>query len=51
MDYKEVGIGIVARRGAWPSEMSRNGFTVSMRLFAEFLGRLGFVARVLANRF
>ena len=51
MDYKEVAIGIVARRGESLSnfnvEMSRNGFTVSMRLFAEFRGRLGFVARVL----
>ena len=51
LDYREVAVGIVVRRGTWLSdfigEMSQSGFTVSMRLFAEFLGRLGFVARVL----
>jgi len=35
LDYREVAVGIVARRGAWLSdfigEMTQSGFTVSKR--------------------
>ena len=51
LDYREVVIGITAKRGAWLvnfiRELAKNGWTISMRRFAEFLGRLGFVARVI----
>ena len=51
LDYKMVALGINAKRGAWLLEflasLKKDKFTVHMRRFAEFLGRLGFVSRVL----
>ena len=51
IDYKTVSLGITEKRGAWLLEflenLKRDRFTVHMRRFAEFLGRLGFVSRVL----
>ena len=50
IDYKASCLGIARKRGdalcQFVQEMKRNSYTVSMRRFAEFLGRLGFVARV-----
>ena len=46
-----MSLGITEKRGAWLLEflenLKRDRFTVHMRRFAEFLGRLGFVIRVL----
>ena len=51
LDYKMVSLGVNERRGAWLLEflasLKKDKFTVHMRRFAEFLGRLGFVSRVL----
>ena len=51
LDYKMVSLGVNERRGAWLleflSSLKKDKFTVHMRRFAEFLGRLGFVSRVL----
>ena len=51
LDFKGCRLGISAKRGRWLlefiEEMSKSNRTVSMRRFGEFLGRLGFVARVL----
>ena len=51
IDYKMVALGITEKRGAWLLEflenLKKDRFTVHMRRFAEFLGRLGFVSRVL----
>ena len=51
LDYKMVALGINAKRGAWLLEflasLKKDKCTVHMRRFAEFLGRLGFVSRVL----
>ena len=51
IDYKMAALGITEKRGAWLLEflenLKRDRFTVHMRRFAEFLGRLGFVSRVL----
>ena len=51
LDYRTVSLGINERRGAWLLEflasLKKDKFTVHMRRFAEFLGRLGFVSRVL----
>ena len=50
LDYKEVTLGVITRRGEWLlnfiREMAQSKYTISMRRFAEFLGRLAFVARV-----
>ena len=49
--FQECRLGISAKRGRWlldfMEEMSKSNRTVSMRRLGEFLGRLGFVARVL----
>lgn len=51
LDYAAHTIGITARRSAWIVEfigsLEDAKYMVAMRSFAEFLGRLGFVARVL----
>lgn len=51
LDYKECFIGITKRRGDWLiqfiDELARSKGTIYLRRFNEFLGRLGFVARVL----
>ena len=51
LDYKSVAVGISGKRGQWLLEFlesfRRDGYTVYMRKFAEFLGRLSFVCRVL----
>ena len=51
IDYRLVSLGVTERRGAWLLEFLANlrndRYTVHMRRFAEFLGRLGFVSRVL----
>ena len=51
MDYDRMCIGITVKRGDWLVEFLRNfrlkGYTISMRRFSEFLGRLAFVCRVL----
>ena len=51
LDYKMVALGINEKRGAWLLEflasLKKDRYTVHMRRFAEFLGRLGFVSRVL----
>ena len=43
-------LGIIARRGEWLlnfiREMAQSKYVISMRRFAEFLGRMAFVARV-----
>ena len=51
IDHRLVSLGVTERRGAWLLEFLANlrndRYTVHMRRFAEFLGRLGFVSRVL----
>ena len=51
LDFKQCRLGINEKRGKWLlaclEEMEKAGYTVSMGRFSEFLGRLGFVARVL----
>ena len=51
LDYKSVAVGISGKRGQWLLEFlesfRRDNYTVYMRKFAEFLGRLSFVCRVL----
>ena len=51
LDYKSVAVGISGKRGQWLLEFlekfRRDSYTVYMRRFAEFLGRLSFVCRVL----
>ena len=51
LDYKEVKLGITMKRGDWLldfiASLKDNRYTVYMRRFNEFLGRLGFVSRVL----
>ena len=51
LDYRMVALGINENRGAWLLEflesLKRDKLTVHMRRFAAFLGRLGFVSRVL----
>ena len=51
LDYRECFIGITKKRGDWlvefAEEMRKAGGVVLMRRFNEFVGRLGFVARVL----
>lgn len=50
LDYRVKLIGITKKRGEWVlsflEDFERSNYTVSMRRFAEFLGRLGFVSRV-----
>ena len=51
LDYRECLIGITKKRGDWlvdfVEEMRKAGGVVLLRRFNEFVGRLGFVARVL----
>ena len=51
LDYKSVAVGVSGKRGQWLLEFLEkfrlDGYTVYMRRFAEFLGRLSFVCRVL----
>jgi len=51
LDYRACRLGITQRRGAWLvsfiDEMFASRGTTYMRRFNEFLGRLGFVSRVL----
>ena len=51
LDYRLCLIGITKRRGEWLvgfiQDLQRSGGTVALRRFNEFVGRLGFVARVL----
>ena len=51
LDYRGCLLGITKRRGDWLinfiDELAKSGGTIYMRRFNEFLGRLGFVARVL----
>ena len=51
LDYYRKTIGISQKRADWLQafmmELERNKYTVPMRDFNEFLGRLGFVARIL----
>lgn len=51
LTYSACEIGVAQKRGAWLVEfiqdMQTNRYTVSMRKFGEFLGRLGFLSRVL----
>ena len=51
LDYRECFIGITKKRGDWlvdfVEEMRKAGGVVLLRRFNEFVGRLGFVARVL----
>jgi len=51
LDYRACRLGITQRRGAWLvsfiDEMLASKGTIYMRRFNEFLGRLGFVSRVL----
>ena len=51
LDYRNVAIGVSSKRGKWLldflAEFRRNNFTIHMRRFSEFLGRLGFLCRVL----
>ena len=51
LDYRACRLGITQRRGAWLvsfiDEMFASKGTIYMRRFNEFLGRLGFVSRVL----
>ena len=51
LDYRECLIGITKKRGDWlvdfVEEMRKAGGVVFLRRFNEFVGRLGFVARVL----
>ena len=51
LDYEACQIGLSGARGAWLVAWIRDakasGFVVQTRRFAEFLGRLGFVSRVL----
>ena len=51
LNFEHCKLGISDKRGRWLLaflvEMEKSGYTVSMRRFSEFLGRLGFVARVL----
>lgn len=51
LDFQRCMLGISDKRGNWllsfKKEMEQAKFTISMRRFTEFLGRLGFVARVL----
>ena len=51
LDYGSKLIGVTESRGRWIvkflEDLRRNGYVVSMRRFAEFLGRLGFTSRVL----
>ena len=51
LDYRNVAIGVSSKRGKWLldflAEFRRRNFTIHMRRFSEFLGRLGFLCRVL----
>ena len=51
LNYMKSTIGISKKRATWLAEfvkkIQKSSFTTSMRDFNEFLGRLGFVARVL----
>ena len=51
LDYGTCQVGLSGARGAWLVAWIRDarasGFVVQTRRFAEFLGRLGFVSRVL----
>ena len=51
LSYTDQRVGISDSRGKWPlawiAEARSTGFVVSVRRFSEFLGRLGFVARLL----
>ena len=51
LDYYRKTIGLSQKRADWLQafmmELERNKYTVPMRDFNEFLGRLGFVARIL----
>ena len=50
LDYREMTLGVIARRGEWLlnfiREMAQSKYVISMRRFAEFPGRMAFVARV-----
>jgi hypothetical protein len=51
VDYLDIAVGISEARGQWLlgflRELRRDGYTVHVHRFAEFLGRLGFTCRVL----
>ena len=51
LDYGRCKMGVTAKRGLWLlnfiKEMEEARYTVHMRRFGEFLGRLAFLARVL----
>lgn len=51
LDYFRKTIGISLKRAEWlkafMTELERRRYTLPMRNFKEFLGRLGFVARIL----
>ncbi|CAL1141183.1 unnamed protein product [Cladocopium goreaui] len=51
VDYRNMEVGISGARGQWLlsflRELRRDGYTVHVHRFAEFLGRLGFTCRVL----
>ena len=51
VDYLNMSVGISDARGQWLltflRELRRDGYTVHVHRFAEFLGRLGFTCRVL----
>ena len=51
LDYGKCQMGVTEKRGQWlvsfVKEMEEARFTVHMRRFGEFLGRLAFLARVL----
>ena len=51
VDYLNMSVGISEARGQWLltflRELRRDGYTVHVHRFAEFLGRLGFTCRVL----
>ena len=51
VDYMNISVGISEARGQWLltflRELRRDGYTVHVHRFAEFLGRLGFTCRVL----
>ena len=47
LDYFRKTIGISLKRAEFMTELERRRYTLPMRDFNEFLGRLGFVARIL----
>ena len=51
IDYAAAKVGLCKRRGdwlvAWIEKVKGDNFVVQCHKFAEFLGRLGFVAQVL----